>query len=228
MSIQVNIAVQRNRIYVVRQLVAALEKQSVKPDAVVLILQGCELNIKSSLPITIIKNQSNKGAVERFKYLGKDINLIIDDDFVISKEYISTALKGLQRHPNAVCSFWGFDYLNQENYLNSWNDIECWDDYPKDMQCKRIGCGLSIFDESMVNLGQLNWEFDNYNDMQLAAYAANSDLQLWKIAHPKGIVNHNGTAYVQSNALWKAERHNIQFIQSQHHLIYESNNPLPQ
>ncbi len=228
MSIQVNIAVQHNRIHVVRQLVTALEKQSVKPDAVVLILQGCELDIKSSLPISIIKNQINKGAVERFKYLGKEINLIIDDDFVVSKEYISTALKGLERHPNAVCSFWGFNYHNQKSYTNSWSDIDCWGDYPKDMQCKRIGCGLSIFDESMVNLGQLNWQFHNYNDMQLAAYAAKSDLQLWKIAHPKGIVNYNGTAYVQSNALWKAEPNNIEFIQSQHQLIYESNNLLPQ
>lgn len=227
MSIQVNIAVQQNRIYVVRQLIAALEKQSVKPDAVVLILQGCELNIKSSLPITIIKNESNYGAVERFNYLGKAINLVIDDDFVVSKNYISTALKGLKRHPNAVCSFWGFNYHNQKSYTNSWSNIDCWGDYPKDMQCKRIGCGLSIFNESIVNLGQLNWQFNNYNDMQLAAYAANSGLQLWKIAHPKDIVNHNGKAYVQSNALWKAERNHLEFLQSQHQLIYERNSFVP-
>lgn len=227
MSIQVNIAVQHNRIHVVRQLMSALEKQTIRPDAVVLILQGCKLEIKSSLPITIIENETNKGASQRFMYLGKRINLIIDDDFVVSKDYISTALKGLERHPNAVCSFWGFDYLNQENYFNSWNDIECWNDYNQDTQCKRIGCGLSIFDESQVNLGAINWQFENYNDMQLAAYAANKGLELWKVAHPKGIAIHNGTAYVQASALWKNEQKNIDFLQSQHNQIYELNQLMP-
>jgi len=227
MSIQVNIAVQHNRIHVAKQLIASLEKQSVKPDAVLLILQGCDIDIKSTLPITIIKNELNKGASERFKYLGQDINLIIDDDFVVSKDYIKTALHGLERHPNAVCSFWGFNYHSKENYLGSWGDIDCWGNYANDTQCKRIGCGLSIFDESNVKLSGIQWLRQNYNDMQLASYACNNGVELWKIAHSEGIAIHNGTAAVQANALWKAEHNNLEFLQNQHKLIYEKSNLLP-
>lgn len=227
MSIQVNIAVQHNRIHVAKQLITSLEKQSVKPDAVVLILQGCDIDIKSSLPIKIVKNESNQGASERFKYLGQHINLIIDDDFVVSKEYIATALKGHQRHPMAVCSFWGFAYHNNESYLDSWSNIDCWTNYANDTECKRIGCGLSIFDESIVRLSDVQWTAKNYNDMQLASYACESGLELWKIAHATGIAIHNGTASVQANALWKAQPNNLEFLQNQHKLIYEKSNLLP-
>jgi hypothetical protein len=226
MSIQVNIAIQHNRIHVAKQLIASLEKQSVKPNAVLLILQGCDIDIKTSLNLKIIKNEFNKGASERFKYLGQHINLIIDDDFVVSKDYIKTALNGLERHPKAVCSFWGFAYHNKESFIGSWSNIDCWSNYINDTQCKRIGCGLSIFDESAVRLSDMEWQAQNYNDMQLASYAINSGLELWKIAHSKGIAIHDGTASVQVNALWKNEKHNLEFIQNQHKLIYEKSNLL--
>lgn len=224
MNIQVNIAVQSNRIHVAKQLIASLEKQSVKPNAVVLILQGCDINIKSSLPIKIIKNEFNKGASERFKYLGKHINLIIDDDFVVSKEYIATALKGHQRHPMGVCSFWGCAYHNKESYLSSWSNIDCWSNYANDTECKRIGCGLSIFDEAIVRFSDMQWRAQNYNDMQLASYACQNGLELWKIAHDKGIAIHNGSAAVQANALWKGEHNNLELLHSLHNIIYEKQN----
>jgi hypothetical protein len=62
--------------------------------------------------------------------------------------------------------------------------------------------------------------------MQVASYAINSGLELWKISHSKGIAIHNGTASVQANALWKNEKNNLEFIQNQHKLIYEKSNLL--
>ena len=105
MNIEVNIAIQRNRISVAQRLIDSLNKQSIKPDLITLILQGFRHEFKSAIELNYVYNDTNKGSEERLKHVGDGVNLIIDDDFIASNEYIETSLKGLERNPNAFCSF---------------------------------------------------------------------------------------------------------------------------
>jgi hypothetical protein len=77
------------------------------------------------------------------------------------------------------------------------------------------------------------FEFDkpNYNDMQVAVNAVKYGVELWKIMHKPNIAQHQGDARVQSNALWKNEPNNLEYLQTKHELIYnhyEALNLLPQ
>jgi hypothetical protein len=229
-SIQVNIAVQRNRVHVVNQMLKAFEKQTVLPNSITLILQGFKYPFESKLPLNVISNQSNKGAAERFNYLGEGINVIIDDDFIPSSTYIETALNGHLRHSNALCSFWAMQYLHKQRYTSSWLDMPSWDAYGSDVQCKRVGLGLSIFDKSKIDMRIFEFDKPNYNDMQVAVNAVKYGVELWKIMHKPNIAHHQGDARVQSNALWKNEPNNLEYLQTKHELIfnhYEALNLLP-
>jgi hypothetical protein len=230
MNIQVNIAVQRNRVHVVNQMLKSFEKQTVKPNCITLILQGFKHEFRSSLQLNVIQNHSNKGASERFNYLNDGVNLIIDDDFIPSYKYIETALNGHLSHPNALCSFWGFDYLHNQKYTASWLNMPSWNLYKEDIQCKRIGLGLSIFDKSKIDNRIFEFEKENYNDMQVAVNALKYGVELWKIKHNSIIAQHQGDARVQSSALWKGEKNNLEFLQTKHDLIfnhYEATKLLP-
>lgn len=231
MSIQVNIAVQRNRVHVVNQMLKSFEKQTVLPNSITLILQGFKYPFNSKLPLNIISNQTNKGAAERFNHLGEGINIIIDDDFIPSVAYIETAINGHLRHADALCSFWGFDYLHKQKYTASWLNMPSWNLYKEDVQCKRVGLGLSIFDKSKIDNRIFEFEKENYNDMQVAVNAVKYGLELWKIKHGSTIAQHQGDSRVQSTALWKGEKNNLEYLQSKHELIfnyYEAINLLPQ
>jgi hypothetical protein len=224
LNIQVNIAVQSNRAHIALQILKALEKQTLLPTSVVLILQGFQYQYSSTLPLTIVTNETNKGAAQRFIYLGEGINLIIDDDFIPKDTYIQTAIEGHLRHPNALCSFWSLKYLNNPNYLLSWEDMPSWNNYADDIKCNRIGLGLSIFDSTKIDERLFDFTFPNYNDMQVAVNAGIYGVELWKIAHSENIALHIGDEDVQSNALWKRQNKNIELLQSLQNIIYEKQN----
>ena len=221
MSIEVNIAVQRNRISVAQRLIDSLNKQTVKPDLITTTLQGFNHEFKSSIDINYVYNSTNKGAAERIKNCGDKINLIIDDDFVVSSNYIDIALNGLQRHPDAFCSFWGFRYHNNKDYRNAWSNLESWTKFDNDVKCYRLGVGLSIWNEQVLNLKHMKFDRMNYNDMQMAVHCANESIDMYLLAHPKDICHHVADAAIQANALWKDEPNHIDYLKSKHQQLIE-------
>lgn len=216
MTIEINIAIQRNRISVAQRLIDSLNKQSIKPDLITLILQGFKNDFKSSIELNYVYNDSNKGSAERLKHVGDGINLIIDDDFIASNQYIETALKGLDRHPEAFCSFWGYRFLNNKDYFKSWSNLETWKSFAEDIKCLRLGVGLSIWNESILNLKEIQFERNNYVDIQLGIYCLSNQIEMYKIAHPANIAEHIADLNIQANALWRAELDNKVFLQNQH------------
>jgi hypothetical protein len=221
MIIQVNIAVQSNRISVAQRLIDSLNRQTVKPDLITVILQGFDHKFKSDIEINYVANYTNKGAAERIKNCGDHINLIIDDDFIASPKYIELALDGLKRNPDSLCSFWGFKYLNNQDYLKGWADLESWTKFDKDIKCHRLGLGLSIWNEQVLNLKEFEFERVNYNDMQMAVHCAKNGIDLFLLAHPNDICNHIGDAKIQANALWKDEVNHMLYLQSKHQQLIE-------
>lgn len=211
--IQVNIATQNHRGHNIQKIIDALNEQSLKPDKIVVIFQGYRLPLQSDIEVAYVNNYQNKGAIERFSYLGKEINLIIDDDFIPSKEYVKTAMEGLKRNPDSFCSFWGFKTLPTKNYFSGWKNIESWFDLEKDERCIRLGCGLSIWDESKLNLGYVNFEHENFNDMQIAIYCAKNRIKMFCIAHKGEIALHLADERTQSKAIWKDEVDNAKILQ---------------
>jgi hypothetical protein len=221
MSIEVNIAVQINRISVAQMLIDSLNRQTVKPDLITVILQGFDYIFKSAIEINYVRNTTNKGAAERIKNCGDYINLIIDDDFIASPKYIQTALDGLRRNPNAIGSFWGFKYLNNQDYRKGWADLESWTNFDKDVKCHRLGLGLSIWNEQVLNLRHIEFDRVNYNDMQMAVHCAKNGIDMFLLAHPNDICHHIGDEKIQENALWKDEVNHMLYLQSKHKELIE-------
>jgi len=215
-NIKVNIAVQRNRISVAQRLIDSLNKQSIKPDLITIILQGFRHEFKSSIELKCVYNDSNKGSAERLKHVGDGVNLIIDDDFIASNQYIETALKGLERNPNAFCSFWGYRFLNDKDYFKSWANLESWKTFETDVKCLMLGVGLSVWDESILNLKEVQFERINYVDVQLAVHCLANQIEQFKIAHPANIAQSIADVRIQDNALWRGQMDNKVFLQSQH------------
>jgi hypothetical protein len=221
MIIQVNIAVQSNRISVAQRLIDSINRQTVKPDLITVILQGFDHKFKSDIDINYVANYTNKGAAERIKNCGDHINLIIDDDFIVSIKYIELALDGLKRNPDSICSFWGFKHLSNQDYRKGWADLESWTNYDKDVKCYRLGLGLSIWNEQMLKLRQFEFERVNYNDMQMAVHCATKGIDMFLLAHPNDICYHVGDPKIQANALWKDELNHILYLQSKHQQLIE-------
>lgn len=215
--IQVNIAVQFHRVDVAQKLIDALNEQTVKPSLIVIILQGFIHGFESpNVPCKYITNDSNKGAFERFKHLGDNINLIIDDDFITATNYIETAYAGLKRNPDAFCSFWGFKFVKPDNYSEGWANIESWFHLPCDVRCIKIGCGLSIWDESKLKLGKMKFDNVNFNDMQLAVHCTKNHIPMYAIAHDENIAQHIGDYEIQANAIYKTGQSNIDYLNAKH------------
>jgi hypothetical protein len=216
MSIEVNIAVQKNRVSVAQELIDSLNKQTIKPDLITLILQGFKQEFKSRIELNYVYNDTNKGSAERLKHVGDGVNLIIDDDFIASNQYVETALKGLERNPNALCSFWGYRFLNDKDYFKSWANLESWKTFETDIKCSMLGVGLSFWDESILRLKEVQFDCNNYIDTQLAVHCLYNKIEQFKIAHPADIARHIADLNIQANALWRGQMDNKVFLQSQH------------
>lgn len=216
MSIEVNIAVQRNRVKVAQDLIDSLNKQTIKPDLITLILQGFKQEFKSRIELNYVYNETNKGSIERLKHTGDVINLIIDDDFVVSETYIETALEGLHRHRDSFCSFWGYNVTNAKTWNKGISNIDCFKQTKQDIQCKMLGVGLSIWDESVLNLRDAKIDYPNYVDIQLAVHCAKEGIDMFKLSQPMDLVRHIEDEQVQSSALWKKQFDNSELFQSQY------------
>jgi len=214
--IQVTIATQQHRSHNIQKIVDAINEQTVKPDRIALILQGYMINVYSQVELVTYFKYENEGAIARFYHLCDDINLIIDDDFIPSKDYIKTALDGLDRNPNAFCSFWGFQSLPSKEYLTGWKNLPSWECLPLDYRCIRVGCGLSIWDERKVRIKNMVQNHKNFNDMQVAIYCANNNIPMYCLAHNENIAEHLGDDKSQSRAIWKMEESNAEFLQELH------------
>ena len=214
--IQVNIASQQHRKDNLQLIINALNNQTVKPDKILVILQGYIIDIVSEVELEVIYYATNEGAIARFWHICKDINLIIDDDFIPSKDYIKTALDGLERNHNAFCSFWGFKTKPSKKYFEGWSDIESWFAVPLDLRCIRVGCGLSIWDERKVKMKEMIQDHINFNDMQVAIYCAKNDIPQICLAHNENIATHLGDDKTQQHAIWKSEQNNKQLLQEFH------------
>jgi hypothetical protein len=215
-SIEVNIAVQRNRVSVAQELIDSLNKQTIKPDLITIILQGFKYVFTSKVELNYVYNESNKGSIERLRHCGDNINLIIDDDFVVTDKYIEIALDGFNRHNDAFCSFWGYNVTNARTWDKGISNIDCFKLVKEDIQCKMLGVGLSIWDESLLNLRDAKIDYPNYVDIQLAVHCAKEGIDMFKLSHPKDFVKHYGDEEVQSNALWKKQFDNSELFQSQY------------
>jgi hypothetical protein len=82
-----------------------------------------------------------------------------------------------------------------------------------------MGVGLSIWNESILNLKDVQFERNNYVDVQLAVYCLANKIEQFKIAHPANIAQHIADLKIQSNALWRKQMDNKVFLQSQHDKI---------
>jgi hypothetical protein len=214
-SIEVNIAVQRNRLSVAQELIDSLNKQTTKPDLITIILQGFKYEFKSKIELNYVYNETNKGSLERLRHCGDNVNLIIDDDFVVSDKYIEIALDGFNRHKDAFCSFWGYKVIKANTWNKGISNIDCFKQTKEDVQCKMLGVGLSIWDESVLNLRDAKIDYPNYVDIQLAVHCANEGIDMFKLAHPKEFVKHYGDEEVQATALWRKQFENSELFQSQ-------------
>lgn len=216
MSIEVNIAVQHNRVNVAQELIDSLNKQTTKPDLITIILQGFKHEFNSKVELNYVYNDSNKGSIERLRHIGDGINLIIDDDFVVTQNYIDIALQGLNRHKDSFCSFWGYKVVKSNLWHKAISNIDCFKMYHKDIQCKMLGVGLSIWDESVLNLRDAKIDYLNYVDIQLAVHCANEGIDMFKLAQPVNLVRHIEDEQVQSTALWRKQFDNSELFQSQY------------
>lgn len=214
--IDVNIAVQLNRVSVAQQLIDSLNKQTVAPDLITVILQGFRHEFKSKVELNYVYNQTNKGSIERLKHTGDGVNLIIDDDFVVYPNYIEIALEGLARNPDSFCSFWGYNVMKAKVWHKGISNIDCFKRYPKDIKCKMLGVGLSIWDESILKMRDAKIEFPNYVDIQLAVHCANEGIDMYKLAQPLSLVKHFDDKLIQANALWRGQHNNSELFQSQY------------
>lgn len=210
--IQLTIASQQYRSGNLQVILNALNKQTVKPDKIVIILQGYQTNIDSDIDFDVVYYQRNEGAIARFWHLGSDINLVLDDDFIPNERYVQTALEGLQRHPNAICSFWGYRKLDNNKYVGGWENIESWVQLKEDVRCIRLGSGLSIWDEKVIGLKTLIHNHINYNDLQIAIFCAENNIPMYCISHPSDIATHLGDLNNQRNAIWKSEPNNMSIL----------------
>ncbi len=216
MSIEVNIAVQRNRVKVAQDLIDSLNRQTIKPDLITIILQGFKQEFKSRIELNYVYNETNKGSIERLKHTGDVINIIIDDDFVVSDAYIEIALEGLHRHKDSFCSFWGYKVTKAKTWDKGISNIDCFKETKQDIQCKMLGVGLSIWDESVLNLRDAKIDYPNYVDIQLAVHCAKEGIDMFKLSHPVNLVKHIEDEQVQSSALWKKQFDNSELFQSQY------------
>jgi hypothetical protein len=215
-SIEVNIAVQRNRVKVAQDLIDSLNRQTIKPDLITIILQGFKQEFKSRIELNYVYNETNKGSIERLKHTGDVINIIIDDDFVVSDAYIEIALEGLHRHKDSFCSFWGYKVTKAKTWDKGISNIDCFKETKQDIQCKMLGVGLSIWDESVLNLRDAKIDYPNYVDIQLAVHCAKEGIDMFKLSHPVNLVKHIEDEQVQSSALWKKQFDNSELFQSQY------------
>jgi hypothetical protein len=213
MSIVVNIACQLNRVKVAQELISSLHKQTVLPDKIVVILQGFDHTFDSSIAIDYIRNEDNKGSAERLKHAGDGINLIIDDDFVVAENYIALAIEGHNRHKDSVCSFWGYRVQKKRDWGRGIASIDCYQETNEDIKCLMLGVGLSIWDESIVPLRNISFEYHNYVDIQLGVYCKDNGIEMYKLAQPTKIVKDFWQREFQSNALWKGQRNHSQLFQ---------------
>lgn len=216
MSIEVNIAVQRNRVNVAQDLIDSLNRQTIKADLITIILQGFKHEFNSRIELNYVYNQTNKGSIERLKHTGDAINLIIDDDFVVSDKYVELALQGLNRHRDSFCSFWGYNVTKARTWSKGISNIDCFKQTKEDVQCKMLGVGLSIWDESVLNLRDAKIDYPNYVDIQLAVHCANEGIDMFKLAQPVSLVKHIEDEQVQSTALWRKQFDNSELFQSQY------------
>ena len=214
--IQVTIASQQHRSHNIQKIVDALNEQTVKPDRIAIILQGYMINVYSQVEAVTYFKYENEGAIARFYHLCDDINLIIDDDFIPCKDYIKTALDGLERNPTAFCSFWGFTTLPSKEYSLGWDIVPSWDCVPMDLRCIKVGCGLSIWDERKVKMRNMIQNHRNFNDMQVAIYCAKNNIPMYCLAHNENIAEHLGNEQSQSKAIWKTEANNAELLQEFH------------
>lgn len=216
MSIEVNIAIQKHRVSVAEKLIDSLNKQTVKPDLITLILQGFKHEFKSDIELNYVYNSENKGSAERLKHTGDGINLIIDDDFVPYPNYIEVALQGLERNANAFCSFWGYQVIKANTWTKGIHNIDCYKKYYQDIKCKMLGVGLSIWDESKLRLKDVAFEYSNYVDIQLGVYCKVNNIDMFKLAQPLKLVKHYDNAEIQQGSLYKGQASNSKLFQSEY------------